>query len=51
MMGATVGELILAAIILLPIIFGPLVVAGLALAMAFRGSLGVIKQLFKRREK
>lgn len=43
----TIGEFILAAAFLSPILFGPLIVVCLVLAMIIRGSYGIIRQFIQ----
>ena len=43
----TIGEFILGVIILSPILFGPVIVVSLALAMIVRGSYGIIRQFIQ----
>jgi hypothetical protein len=43
----TIGEFILAAVFLSPILFGPVIVVSLALAMIIRGSYGIIRQFIR----
>lgn len=44
----TVGEFILSVIILSPILFGPVIVVSLALAMIIRAFYGTISQFIQR---
>ena len=44
----TIGEFILAIVFLSPILFGPVIVASLVLAMIIRGSYGIIRQFIQR---